>query len=37
MRLSAEVIAHFKASGEGWQARIDAALHQFIDEHAVAS
>jgi hypothetical protein len=27
------VIAHFKASGDGWQTRIDAALRQFIAEH----
>ena len=33
IRLSAEVLAHFKASGNGWQTRIDAALRQFIDEH----
>ncbi|PVE07735.1 hypothetical protein B472_07610 [Limnohabitans sp. Rim28] len=33
MRLSPEVIAHFKASGDGWQTRIDAALRQFIAEH----
>jgi uncharacterized protein (DUF4415 family) len=37
MRLSVEVIAHFKASGEGWQTRIDAAMHQFIDEHPAES
>jgi uncharacterized protein (DUF4415 family) len=37
MRLSAEVIAHFKASGDCWQTRIDAALRQFIDEHPSAS
>lgn len=28
IRLSPEVIAHFKAGGEGWQARIDAALKE---------
>jgi uncharacterized protein (DUF4415 family) len=33
MRLSAEVIAHFKTSGDGWQTRIHSALRQFIDEH----
>ncbi|MFN5097387.1 MAG: BrnA antitoxin family protein [Limnohabitans sp.] len=33
IRLSPEVIAHFKASGNGWQTRIDAALRQFIAEH----
>ena len=33
IRLSAEVIEHFKASGRGWQTRVDAALKQFIAEH----
>jgi uncharacterized protein (DUF4415 family) len=27
------VIDHFKASGDGWQTRIDAALRQYIAEH----
>lgn len=30
IRLSPEVLAHFKAGGEGWQTRIDSALRQFI-------
>jgi uncharacterized protein (DUF4415 family) len=33
IRLSPEVLDHFKASGDGWQTRIDAALRQFISEH----
>lgn len=33
IRLSQEVIDHFKASGDDWQTRIDAALRQFIAEH----
>lgn len=28
IRLSPEVIAHFKAGGPGWQSRIDAALRK---------
>ena len=36
IRLSLEVIEHFKASGSGWQTRIDAALRQFITEHPSA-
>lgn len=36
IRLSPEVIDHFKASGRGWQTRVDAALKQFIAEHPVA-
>ncbi len=30
IRLSHDVLEHFKASGDGWQTRIDAALKQFI-------
>jgi uncharacterized protein (DUF4415 family) len=37
IRLSPEVIAHFKASGDGWQTRIDAALRQFMAEHPGSS
>jgi len=33
LQLSPEVLAHFQASGQGWQTRIDAALKQFIAEH----
>jgi uncharacterized protein (DUF4415 family) len=33
IRLLADVMAHFKASGNGWQTRIDAALRQFIAEY----
>ncbi len=33
IRLSPEVIDHFKASGDGWQTLIDAALRQYIAEH----
>jgi uncharacterized protein (DUF4415 family) len=36
IRLSHEVLAHFKSAGEGWQTRIDAALRQFIAEHPSA-
>jgi len=36
IRWSPEVIDHFKASGRGWQTRVDAALKQFIAEHPVA-
>ena len=30
IRLSPEVIDHFKAGGRGWQTRIDAALREWI-------
>ncbi|MGC7402403.1 BrnA antitoxin family protein [Pandoraea pneumonica] len=33
IRLSPEVVDYFRASGSGWQTRIDAALRQFIAEH----
>ncbi|MHB1654970.1 MAG: BrnA antitoxin family protein [Burkholderiales bacterium] len=33
IRLSHEVVEHFKATGDGWQTRIDTALRQFITEH----
>jgi uncharacterized protein (DUF4415 family) len=36
IRLSHEVVAHFKSAGEGWQTRIDTALRQFITEHPSA-
>ena len=30
LRLSPEVIAHFKAGGPGWQTRIDEALRKLV-------
>ena len=33
IRLSHEVIDHFKLSGQGWQTRIDNALRQFVAQH----
>ncbi|MFD2189651.1 BrnA antitoxin family protein [Pistricoccus aurantiacus] len=33
MRLSPEVIEHFKEQGPGWQGRIDQALKEYIEEH----
>jgi uncharacterized protein (DUF4415 family) len=33
IRLSPEVVEHFKSAGSGWQSRIDAALRQYIAEH----
>jgi uncharacterized protein (DUF4415 family) len=30
IRLSPEVVAHFRATGRGWQARIDEALRKLI-------
>ncbi len=36
IRLSHEVVEHFKSAGEGWQTRIDTAIRQFIAEHPSA-
>jgi uncharacterized protein (DUF4415 family) len=33
VRFSPEVLAHFRASGEGWQTRMDTALKEWIREH----
>lgn len=34
IRLSAEVVQAFRASGEGWQTRIDAALKDWLRTHS---
>jgi len=36
IRLSPNVIDHFKAGGRGWQTRIDQALSEWIGEHDTA-
>lgn len=33
IRLSPEVVEYFKATGTGWQSRIDSALHEWISGH----
>ena len=33
LRLSPEVLAHFRAAGAGWQTRINDALREWIAEH----
>ena len=33
IRLSKEVLDHFKADGRGWQTRIDKALREWIGKH----
>ena len=33
LRLSPEVLAHFRATGKGWQTRMDAALREWIAQH----
>jgi uncharacterized protein (DUF4415 family) len=34
VRYSPEVVEYFRATGEGWQARMDEALKEWIREHA---
>jgi uncharacterized protein (DUF4415 family) len=36
IRLSTEVVEAFKASGSGWQTRIDLALKEWLREHTLA-
>ena len=36
IRLSRDVIDHFKATGRGWQTRIDDALRDWIRTHGTA-
>jgi uncharacterized protein (DUF4415 family) len=36
IRLSRDVVTQFRATGEGWQTRIDSALRQFIAEHPIS-
>lgn len=33
IRYSPEVLQYFKASGVGWQARMDAALKEYVETH----
>lgn len=33
IRLSRDVVTQFRATGDGWQTRLDSALRQFITEH----
>jgi uncharacterized protein (DUF4415 family) len=35
IRLSHEVVEHFRSTGEGWQTRIDNALRQYLAEHPI--
>ena len=37
IRLSPEVMSAFKATGSGWQTRIDIALQQFRAEHPTSN
>lgn len=33
LRLSADVVEAFRATGDGWQTRIDAALREWLQSH----
>ena len=37
VRYSVEVIEYFRATGDGWQARMDSVLRQYVSEHALSS
>ncbi len=37
IRFSPEVLAYFRATGKGWQTRMDAALHEWIQSHSLPS
>lgn len=34
IRYSPEVIAYFKSTGEGWQARMDSVLRKYVSRHS---
>ena len=36
VRYSPAVVAYFKATGEGWQSRMDGVLRQYVQSHAVS-
>jgi uncharacterized protein (DUF4415 family) len=36
VRYSPEVVAYFKATGEGWQTRINEALQEYVERHRTA-
>jgi uncharacterized protein (DUF4415 family) len=35
IRLDADLLQAFKATGKGWQTRVNAALRQYIAEHPI--
>lgn len=34
VRYSPEVVAYFKATGEGWQSRMDGVLRKYVSRHS---
>ena len=37
IRYSPEVVAYFKATGEGWEARMDGVLRQYVARRTIAA
>jgi uncharacterized protein (DUF4415 family) len=37
IRLSRDVLARFRATGQGWQTRVDSALRHYILEHPLSN
>jgi uncharacterized protein (DUF4415 family) len=35
VRYSTEVVEFFRATGEGWQARMDSVLRQYVKQHSL--
>ncbi len=36
IRLDAEVLDFFKGQGKGWQTKVNAVLHKYVDSHRTA-
>lgn len=36
IRLDADLLETFKATGKGWQTRVNAALRQYLNDHPIA-
>ncbi len=36
IRLDTEVLDFFKAQGKGWQTKVNAVLHKYVDSHRTA-
>ena len=37
IRLSRDVVAQFRATGDGWQTRVDAALQEWLKKHKLSA
>ena len=36
IRLDADLLAAYKATGKGWQSRVNVALRQYVEEHPIS-